>query len=147
MNFFLDAPRRAKLACVAVLALSAQMALAEVEITGPADENGPPEVDFASGISNVACYFESVPGTYHWEWGLNTDNSYYTMDGKWFDTPISKVSKYESEAKDYEISASCLNAQTYHKITDNFVAAFAAVSKFGKNYPIITGYEQMFPKW
>lgn len=97
--------------------------------------------------TSVACYVsngESVT----WQWGLNADNSYYTLNGYWIKTPQTGLTKFVTDTSQDEMIRAANRAIDYYKLAGySVLAMFAADKSAGFNYPIIVGDAELYPTW
>ena len=138
---------------VAMLLVVAQTTLAGA---GPADSDSPPPIAKAAAMaagaadsesSNTACYFNNN-GSITWQWGLKSDNGWYSFTGQWITTAYTKVEKFSTTTTTYDsIYQSCVNSQKYYKVGGQLFAIFAATSGVGNNYPILVGGGDLFPNY
>lgn len=96
--------------------------------------------------SSVACYFGTL-GSHTWKWGLQSDDNWYSMDGHWSTTELTKTQKFFTNVSQSDIVAACANAKRYYKIEQPFFAAFAATSSVGNNYAIVSQGTQLYPTY
>jgi len=96
--------------------------------------------------SSVACYFGTL-GSHTWQWGLQSDNGWYYMNGHWSTTQMTKTQKFFTDVPQSDIVAACENAKRRHKIQQPLFAAFAATSSLGSNYPIVSQGKQLYPSY
>lgn len=124
--------------------------------SGPGDSDSPPPMANAvamtaeatdSDSSNTACYFNNN-GSVTWQWGLKSDNGWYSFTGQWVTTPYTKLQKFSTTTTSYDsIYQSCVNSQKYYKVDGQLFAIFAATSGAGSNYPILVGGGDVFPSY
>ncbi len=124
--------------------------------SGPGDSASPPPMAKAAAVaatatdsdsSNTACYFNNN-GSISWQWGLKSDNGWYSFTGQWVTTPYTKVQKFSTTTTTYDsIYQSCANSQKYYKVDGQLFAIFAATSGAGSNYPILVGGGDLFPNY
>ncbi|NCJ06249.1 hypothetical protein GS597_06905 [Synechococcales cyanobacterium C] len=89
----------------------------------------------------TACYFQKGNdlSSITWRWGLQQNNSWYQMNGRWIMTPRTGVMTFESQMSQQNIMDSCANSQRYYQLTGyRIVGAYAADDKASKNYQIYT---------
>ena len=143
----------ALLACLSFAAAAAEPAATgtptpNAPATGP--DKSPPALKAAadSNSSYIACYF-AKGSEVKWQWGLNTDSSYYQVSGTWFTTPYTKLQKFNAgSVTQSSLQTACTNAQTYYGLLGyNLFAFFAATSNTGSNYPIISNGVELFPMY
>ena len=89
----------------------------------------------------TACYFQrgNDLSSVKWQWGLQANNSWYQMNGRWVDTPHTRVKIFESEASQQAIRTSCANSQRYYQLAGyRVIGIYAADRNVGRNYQIHT---------
>ena len=96
--------------------------------------------------SYIACYFNNN-GSVTWQWGLNSDNSYYTFNGDWKTTPQTKIEKFFSLEPYSNLCAACANAKKYYKVSGDLFGIFAATKNAGYNYPIVLNGIEVSPMY
>jgi hypothetical protein len=106
------------------------------------------ELGAAAGgdTTSIACYFQKGNDV-TWYWGLNNDNSWYSLNGSWATTPYTKLQKFFTGTSFSEIIAAANNAKAYYSLDGyGLIAVFAASKSAGYNYPIVSGDTELFPK-
>ena len=97
--------------------------------------------------TSLACYVQKGSDV-TWHWGLNSDNSYYVLSGKWIATPYTGLTKFVTNASQAELVAAANNAIAYYKLAGyTLQSLFAADSGAGYNYPIVAGGTELYPKY
>jgi len=89
----------------------------------------------------TACYFQKGNdlSSVKWQCGLQANNSWYQMNGRWIDTPHTKVRTFESEMDRQSVVTSCANSQRYYKLAGyRVIGIYAADQGVGRNYQIYT---------
>lgn len=103
-------------------------------------------VQVAADTTSVACYFVNASGATAWYWGLNNDNSYFKLNGSWTKTPYTRLTKFVTGTGAGEITAAAEKARSYYNLNGyTLMAAFAADSGSGYNYPLVAGGTELFP--
>ena len=107
-----------------------------------------PAVAVPSGTTtSLACYVQKGSDV-TWQWGLNSDNSYYVLRGAWVTTPYTGLTKFVTSAGQQEMAAAADNAIAYYKLSGyTLQSMFAADSSAGYNYPIVAGGTELYPKY
>jgi hypothetical protein len=97
--------------------------------------------------TSLACYVQKGSDV-TWQWGLNNDNSYYVLNGKWIATPYTGLTKFVTNTSQAELVGAANNAIRYYKLAGYTVQSiFAADSGAGYNYPIVAGSTELYPKF
>ena len=52
--------------------------------------------------TSLACYVQKGSDV-TWQWGLNNDNSYYVLNGKWIATPYTGLTKFVTNTSQAEL--------------------------------------------
>ena len=116
---------------------------------GPAVSANPPELPKGAASSPdstyTACYFRDSNGKVSWQWGLKSDNQWYSLSGQWIKTEFTKLEKFETTESYASIYDSCENSKNYYKVSADLFAIFAANKGAGYNYPIVVGGGELFP--
>ena len=95
----------------------------------------------------MGCYVQKGSDV-TWQWGLNSDNSYYVLRGTWVTTPYTGLTKFVTSASQQEMAAAANNAIAYYKLAGyTLQSMFAADGSAGYNYPIVTGGTELYPKY
>lgn len=142
-----------KFIALSLMALSCLLRteLSESQTRGPKDKASPPELKRSTGAgassSYTTCYFRDSKGSISWEWGLKSDNGWYSMSGNWITTSLTKIQKFETTDSYESIYASCENSKKYYKVSGDLFAIFAATSGAGSNYPILVGGGELFSQY
>jgi hypothetical protein len=98
--------------------------------------NKPTQV--SSTYTYTACYFRKTndPNSTTWRWGLNRDNSWYSMAGNWGNMQGATI--FEARASLNEVQQSCENSKAYYNFGREYqmTAIYARDTVAGKNYQI-----------
>lgn len=95
--------------------------------------------------TSIACYFSNGQNA-TWQWGLNADNSYYSLRGYWIKTPHTALTKFVTDTSQDEMARAAQQAIDYYKLGGyHLVAILAADKTAGFNYPIIVGEAELYP--
>jgi len=86
--------------------------------------------------SYPACYFKDRGKTV-WKWGLNPNNSWFVMSGRWVKNNQTGTWKFFTHTRRSNVVSSCNNAKRYYKVSGNIIGIYAAQSNRGKNYEIV----------
>lgn len=97
--------------------------------------------------TSLACYLQKGTDV-TWQWGLNADNSWYVLRGKWISTPYTGLTKFVTDVSPAALVAAANKAiQYYGRAGYTVQSLFAADSGTGFNYPIIAGGIELYPKF
>ncbi|MGJ7440369.1 hypothetical protein [Aquipuribacter sp. MA13-6] len=97
--------------------------------------------------TSLACYVEKGSDV-TWQWGLNADNSWYKLRGRWITTPFTGLTKFLTSTSEGELTAAANQAIQYYKLSGYTLRGmFAADGAGGYNYPILIGTTELYPKF
>lgn len=103
--------------------------------------------DVGLSTTSLACYFRKANGSVEWQWGLNSDNSYYKLNGDWLTTRYTKLQKFVTYTSVEDIQRAASAAQAYYKLVDAvLIGIFAADKSTGYNYPIVVAGNELYPE-
>ncbi len=92
----------------------------------------------SSTYTYTACYFQknNDPNSTTWRWGLNGDNSWYSMAGDW--SNMGGATIFEARASLDEVEKSCENSKAYYNFGSEYqiTGIYARDSGAGSNYSI-----------
>ncbi|AFZ47388.1 hypothetical protein Cyast_1424 [Cyanobacterium stanieri PCC 7202] len=91
-----------------------------------------------STYTYTACFFQKTndPNSTAWRWGLNDDNSWYSMAGNWSNMRGTTI--FEASGDLEEIRKSCENSKAYYNFGSEYeiTGIYARDSGAGSNYLI-----------
>jgi hypothetical protein len=82
------------------------------------------------------CYFKNGSRRV-WKWGLNSDNSWFVMSGRWEKNRDTGTWKFYTTTRKSLVESSCKNAKRYYEVAGNIDGIYAAMTRAGKNYEIV----------
>ena len=90
----------------------------------------------AQTYTSVVCYMRNGDDR-TWQWGLNADNSWYRLYGRWERTGDTGIQRFLTDASKGDIYAACLNSRNYYNRGNySFDGTYAADNSLQSNYPI-----------
>jgi hypothetical protein len=95
--------------------------------------------------TSLACYLQKGSDV-TWQWGLNSNNSYYVLSGAWITTPFTGLTKFVTGVSVSELMAAATKSIGYYGHTGYTVQSLFA-SDGGYNYPIIASGTELYPKY
>ena len=97
--------------------------------------------------TSVACYLQKGSDV-TWHWGLNNDNSWFVLNGRWITTPYTGLTKFVTDTSRGDLLAAAANAIRYYNMSGyTLESLFAADGIGGYNYPIIANGVELYPKF
>jgi hypothetical protein len=82
------------------------------------------------------CYFKNPRGRV-WKWGLNSNNSWFVMSGRWEKNRDTDTWKFYTTTRKSHVESSCKDAKRYYGVTGNIDGIYAAMKSTGNNYEIV----------
>ena len=97
--------------------------------------------------TSLACYLQKGSDV-TWQWGLNSNNSYYVLSGAWITTPYTGLTKFVTSASRSELIAAANKSIGYYNRTGyTLQSMFASDGAGSYNYPIVIGGTELYPKY
>lgn len=97
----------------------------------------------AEDNTSVVCYFQKDFESPTWQWGLEGNNSWYKLGGRWV---AEGVTRFETSRSREEIVQSCRNSQGYYGHGDKrLIGIYAANSSLGRNYAVYSNGQEVRP--
>ena len=124
------------LSLIVILYLSIPFSIASAAPIPPSDRDT---------YTYTACYFEKGDDK-TWQWGLNGNNGWYELGGRWVKTNETRIERFETSTNRNDIVGSCINSQKYYAKSDYRISGiYAADKSAGYNYPIYANGQEVTP--